>query len=63
MEVLRPKGQMIVLQSFFGRLSGQTLREFGAEVNALDVEEKLELAQLAAVELGLAQDNVTFPLS
>ncbi len=42
-----------VLRKFFGYREGQGLKEFGAELKQLSTEEKQELAELAAVELGV----------
>ena len=54
------KGLAVVLKQFFGK--GQKTAEFAVEYKALAEEEKLELARLAAVELGFTQDEVGFPL-
>jgi hypothetical protein len=44
---------MVALKQFFGYLPGQTLKDFTAELKKLSTEEMDELAQLAAVELGV----------
>jgi hypothetical protein len=43
----------IVLLKYFGPLPGQPVRNFLEEVRALSPAEKLELATLAADELGI----------
>ena len=50
------KSPLVVLQKFFGYKPGQTLQEFNAEIKALNDEEKRELAELAAKELGIEVD-------
>lgn len=50
------KTPLVVLKDFFGYKIGQTLKEFKAEIDALSPEEKKELAELAAAELGVAVD-------
>lgn len=57
------KGQMTVLRNYFGALPGQGLKAFSDEVKQLSDAEKLDLAQGAARNLGLTQDEVNFPLS
>lgn len=52
-----------VLRRYFGVKEGQTLSEFVAELKELSLEERVELARLAAAEMGLSQDSVDFPLS
>lgn len=42
-----------ILNAFFGRHPGQTLREFADELKQLTKEEKRELAALAAAEPGV----------
>lgn len=44
-----------VLQDYFGRKEGQTLQEFMAECKGLTPENKTELANLAARELGYTE--------
>lgn len=56
-------GPGVVLQKFFGYHLGTGAKEFAVELRALTAEEKLELAQGAARELGLTADQVSFPLS
>jgi hypothetical protein len=38
--------------TYFGRKSGQSLLEFGAELKALTSQDRRELVQLLSVELG-----------
>lgn len=52
----------VVLQKFFGYRPGTGVKEFAVEVRALTAAEKLELARLAAAELGLVPDQLDFPL-
>jgi len=47
---------LVILRKFFGLQSGQDLKGFKAEVDALSGEEKRELTELAAVELGVEVD-------
>jgi hypothetical protein len=56
------RGPVTVLKSFFGYLPGQTISEFKTEVDRLSEQEKLELARLAAKQLGLSQAEVSFKL-
>jgi len=60
-----PKSTLIVLKDFFGfrNDSPNKLKEFKAEVDKFTDDEKLGLAQLAAKEMGLQQDEVNFPLA
>jgi hypothetical protein len=59
------KSTLIVLKDFFGFRtdSPNKLREFKAEVDKFTDDEKLGMAQLAAKEMGLQQDEVNFPLA
>lgn len=50
----------ITLYKFFGF---KNVRECKAETDKLSEEEKVYLAQMAAREMGLSQDAVSFPLS
>jgi len=45
-----------VLRDYFGAKPGQSLQEFKAEIDALSLAEKQELAEGAAKELGVALD-------
>lgn len=58
----KAKGQLTVIREYFGAQPGQTLQGFAAEVKALSADEKLDLAQGAARNLGLSQSDVDFPL-
>ena len=42
-----------VLREFFGLLPGQTTAQFLAEVKALSTDERRELANAAAVQMGV----------
>jgi hypothetical protein len=55
-------GVAIVLNKFFKR-PGDTVKSFKEELEQLSEEEKIELARLAAIELGLTQAEVSFPLA
>lgn len=56
------KGVTILLKTYFGLKPGQDLRGFTDELKALTTEEKLELAQQAAADLGLKQEECSFPM-
>ncbi|HLF51524.1 hypothetical protein [Flavobacterium sp.] len=56
------KSEAVVLKQFFGLLPGQTLVKFQTELKALSPQEKLELASLAAKEMKLTQEQVSFNL-
>lgn len=58
----KTKGITTVIKEYFGYREGQTLSDFAAEVKQLSDAEKLELAQGAARNLGLTQDQVGFSL-
>lgn len=49
----REMSQIMVLKEYFGYRPGEGLKEFSAEVKALTPEDKTELAELAAKELGV----------
>ena len=51
-----------VIKDFFGMRDGDTAKDFMQEIKALSAEERLELAQGSALNLGLAADDVDFPL-
>ena len=51
-----------VIKDFFGNPENGTAKDFMQEIKALSADERLELAQGAAVNLGLAADAVDFPL-
>lgn len=57
------KSKVSVLKDYFGFRAGEKLRDFSAELKELSAEEKLELAQGAAKELGMSQKYVDFPLA
>jgi hypothetical protein len=46
------RSEVAILKEYFGMLPGQSLADFAAEVKKLSVDEKHELASLAAIELG-----------
>lgn len=52
-----------VLRRYFGMLPGQTLTEFVQELKALNLEERLDLAQDAALAMGMTPEDVDFPLN
>lgn len=49
--------QVSIFSKFFGRKTGQTLSDFAKELKAMSLEEKEELAILAAVELGVEYEK------
>lgn len=59
----KPKGQLTVIREYFGALPGQSLMEFAQECKKLSAADKLELAQGAAINMGLMQEQVDFPLA
>ncbi len=56
------RGPLALLHDYFGRHPGQSYPEFAAELNELSDDEKLELARLAAIELGLGEAQLAFSL-
>lgn len=48
---------------YYRKIAIGGLKGFAAETAALSEAEKLELARLAAAELGLKQEDVSFPLA
>ena len=56
-------GMLNVLYKYF-TVNGEVenLREFRDESKKLTTSERLDMAQKAAIELGLTQDKVNFPL-
>ena len=57
-ETMKP---IVILKKFFGFKANQTLQGFAAEIQKLSKEERLELARLAAVELGVEVDEAPGP--
>lgn len=57
------KSQVIVLKEFFGYRQGDGLKEFNAELKQLSTANQLELAQLAAVQLGYTAEQVNFAIA
>ncbi len=51
------------IKDYFGFRPGEKASDFMKEIKALDDDEKLELAQGAAAELGLSQDQCDFSLA
>jgi len=63
MMALQPMGTVTTLYKFFGAHPERPgLKGFNDECKALDAEEKLDLARLAAVAMGMTQNDVTFPM-
>jgi len=56
------KGKLAILKEFFGPREGEGTKEFVEECQELSDLEKLELAQLAAAELGYTAEQVSFQL-
>ena len=50
---MKPLG---ILKTYFGFKDGQGLKDFADEVKQLSPQEKRELAELAAKEMGVAVD-------
>ena len=57
------KGKLSVIRQYFGKKDGQSLSQFAAEVKQLTEADKNELAQGAAINLGLTQQEVDFPMN
>jgi len=55
--------KMAVIRDYFGIRSGESLKDFAQELKALTADDKLELAQGAAHELGYTEAGVDFPLT
>jgi len=53
-----PKSQLSVIREYFEMKAGDIRKEG----SCLSVDQKLELAQASAKELGLAADEVSFPI-
>jgi hypothetical protein len=51
-----------ILMRFFSKKGGQTLQEFKSEMDALSVEEKTELSDLALKEMQEQGKDVTLKL-
>lgn len=60
---MKKKGTATVIKEYFGYRKGENLQGFRNELKELSDEEKLELAQGAARQLGYDQEYVDFPLS
>lgn len=45
-----------IINQFFGRKKGQSLKQFSEEIQALSQKEKDELCELAAQELGVTYE-------
>ena len=56
------KSKLTVIREYFGSRPGESLKDFAAELRALTPEDKTELAIGAAQNLGLAAEQVDFPL-
>ena len=50
----KPMSSIMILKQYFGFQPGKGLKDFAAEVKALTPEDKQELADLAAKELGVS---------
>jgi hypothetical protein len=55
-ETVKKRKPLVILLDFFGLHNGQTKQEFIQELKALTKDEKLEMASLAAAELGVEVD-------
>ena len=60
--MLQKMSPVVVLKRYFYRDHHDTLQSFNVEIKALTPEAKLEMAQLAAIELGVelvtAEDRI-----
>lgn len=54
LKVMKPGA---ILKKYFGLLPGQSIKDFTAELKALDPAEKRELAEMAAAEIGVAVES------
>ncbi len=50
------------IKKYFGLRDGDNAGDFMKEIKALDADERLELAQGSAMNLGLTAEDVDFPL-
>lgn len=50
------------IKDFFGVHEGEGAKDFMTEIKALNADERLDLAQGSALNLGLTQEQVDFPL-
>jgi hypothetical protein len=57
------QSKVSVIKQYFGMHDGDTAKDFMVELKALSGDERLELAQGAAKELGLATEQVDFELT
>lgn len=60
---MNKKGMTVVLREFFGLKPGQTAADFLNEIKAVPQADRLELAQLAAIQLGYTTEVVDFQLA
>jgi len=58
-----PKTKIGIIKDYFGIIPDTTTKDFMNEIKELSLEERLELAQGAAANMGLSQDKVDFPLT
>ena len=49
---MAPKSRVMILKEYFGLKQGQSLMDFARELKDLNENEKIDLARLAAKELG-----------
>jgi hypothetical protein len=57
------KSKIGIIKEFFGLRPDTTTKDFMTEIKGLSPEDRLDLAQGAAIEMGLSQDQVDFPLT
>lgn len=61
-ENIMGESKIKVIKNYFGIREGDTARDFLKELKHLDENTRLELAQGAAANLGLKQEECDFPL-
>ncbi len=50
------------IKKYFGMREGANASDFMKEIKAIDADERLELAQGAAKNLGLTPEDIDFPM-
>jgi hypothetical protein len=59
MENLKEMTPVQVLRTYFGTKPGQSISDFARELKELSAEEKAELVELAAIQLGVTVKSVS----
>ena len=60
--MVKTRSKIGVIKEYFGFRKGDKASDFMTEIKALSSDERLDLAQGAARDLGLTQDQVDFEL-